>query len=132
VIRTQLLCTFTTKHKLDDTLKMISEMYDIVFSKIYVLENVDNDREMMCTYNIKSERNNNALSNTISIHRKKMSNTLYTINALNNIVSLLNDGKLDPNFLINWENYKNSLLVTDDDGLKQIHTKIFKIIELED
>ena len=34
---------------------------------------------------------------TISLHRKKATNTLYTINALNMLVAELNGGKLDQN-----------------------------------
>ena len=70
------------------------------------------------------------MRNTISIHRKKHTNTLYTINALNEIVSLLNDGVMDADFEVEWENYRNTLLVTDDEGLKKIKTKIFKIYEI--
>lgn len=129
--QTQLLCTFTLKTKLDETIEEIQNRYTIAFDKIYVLENKDNKREVMCTYNINSEVSNEPLPNTISIHRKKQTNTLYTINALNDIVVLLNDGVKDPNFIIEWENYRNSLLVTDEDGLKQINTKIYTIIELD-
>lgn len=130
-MRTQLLCTFTLKTKLDETIEAIQNRYTIAFDKVYVLENKDNKREVMCTYNINSEVSSEPLPNTISIHRKKQTNTLYTINALNDIVILLNDGVKDPNFIIEWENYRNSLLVTDEDGLKQINTKIYTIIELD-
>ena len=74
----------------------------------------------------------NRLPNTISLHRKKQTNTLYTINALNNLVQLLNDGEIDPTFPIEWENYRNMLLVTNDSGygLKKIKTKVDKIVKL--
>lgn len=128
----QLLCTFTKLKKLEKTIELITETYDIAFGKIYILENKDNKYELMCTYNIKTRNEpGRTVPNTISIHRKKNTNTLYTINALNNIVVLLNDGELDPNFQVDWNNYRNSLLVTDENGLKQINTKIFDIVELE-
>lgn len=128
--RTQLLCTFTLKTKIDDIVEEIQDTYTVAFNKVYVLENKDNKREVMCTYNINLDVKSDPLPNTISIHRKKQTNTLYTINALNDIVSSLNDGVIDPNFLIEWEDYKNSLLVTDEDGLKIINTKLYTIIEL--
>ena len=84
-MRTQLLATFTTKEHLDDTVNSIQEAYTIVFSKIYVLQNEDNTNELICTYNVDvgGGVDYNAVSGTISLHRKKHSNTLYTINALN-------------------------------------------------
>lgn len=128
--RTQLLCTFTLKTKIDEIVEEIQDTYSVAFNKVYVLENKDNKREVMCTYNINLDVKSKPLPNTISIHRKKQTNTLYTINALNDIVSSLNEGVIDPNFLIEWEDYKNSLLVTDEDGLKIINTKLYTIIEL--
>lgn len=129
-MKTSLLCTFTLKTKLDETIESIQNTYSIAFDKIYVLENKDNKREVMCTYNINLIDRSDQLPNTISIHRKKQTNTLYTINALNGIVSSLNNGVEDPTFIIDWEDYKNSILVTDEDGLKQINTKLYTIIEL--
>lgn len=137
--RTQLLCTFTLKTKIDETVEEIQNTYTVAFNKVYVLENKDNKREVMCTYNINLDLdivsdgrvNNKTLPNTISIHRKKQTNTLYTINALNTIVSSLNNGVIDSTFIIEWDDYKNSLLVTDEDGLKIINTKLYTIIELD-
>jgi DNA-directed RNA polymerase subunit L len=68
--------------------------------------------------------------NTILVHRKKESNTLYTINALNELIKKLNDGVVDVNYRINWQHYKNTILLTQHDELKQLRTKIYKIVEL--
>ena len=90
---------------------------------------MENDTELLCTYNVLSSelKEKSFLRNTISVHRNKTTNTLYTINAVNEIVLLLNDGEKNINFKINWENYKNMILVTNEDGLKKIPTKVFKI-----
>lgn len=64
------------------------------------------------------------------MHRNKNTNTLYTINAVNEVVLLLNDGERDNNFKINWEHYKNMLMVTNETGLKKIPTKVFKIVTI--
>ena len=132
-MKTQLLCTFTTKENLDDTVKNIIESYTIVFNKVYVLQNEDNIKELICTYNVDLSEgiDYNLVSGTISLHRKKHSNTLYTINALNETIKNLNNGVLDKNFMIPWENFKNMLLVTNSEGLNKINTRIYKIINIE-
>ena len=91
-MRTQLLATFTTKKDIDDTIKSITSAYEIVFDKVYVLQNEDDVNELICTYNIDSNKtvDFNDVKGTISLHRKKQTNTLYTINALNCIIKDLN------------------------------------------
>ena len=128
-MRTQLLCTFTTKTDLDTSVKNITNAYTIVFGKIYVLQNEDNTNELICTYNVDNENgvDYNVVEGTISLHRKKHSNTLYTINALNECIKNLNNGVLDEKFIIPWENFKNMLLITNSEGLNKINTRIYKI-----
>ena len=132
-MKTQLLCTFTTKKDIESTVSKIVSEYTIVFNKIYVLQNEDNINELICTYNVDvgSKVNYNAVSGTISLHRKKHSNTLYTINALNECIKNLNNGVLDSKFVVPWENFKNMLMVTNSDGLNKINTRIFKIIKID-
>ena len=69
-----------------------------------------------------------SVPDTISLHRKKQSNSLYTINALNELVKKLNNGVLDNSFPIPWENYRNRLLLTNDEGLYEIPTRVYSII----
>ncbi len=64
------------------------------------------------------------------VHRKKESNTLYSLNALNELVRTLNGGVEDRNFQINWNDYRNSILITQKGELKQLKTKIYKIVEI--
>ena len=131
-MKTQLLATFTTKIYLDGIVDKIKATYPIVFDKIYILQNEDNPKELICTYNVDMSNavDYNAIENTISLHRKKHTNTLYTINALNEVVMNMNNGVKDPNTIVPWENYKNSILVTNADGLNKINTRIFKIIKI--
>ena len=130
--KTQLLCTFSKRNKLDETIEEIKKTYVISFGRIFILENIDESKELLLTYNIESEKESGkTMRNTISIHRKKFTNTLYTINALNEIVSLLNDGKMDKNFEVDWKKFRNTLLVGDDEeGFKKIETKIFKMVDV--
>ena len=132
-MKTQLLATFTTKTDLDKTIENIKGAYTIAFSKIYVLQNENNINELICTYNVDLEAgaDYNDVKGTISLHRKKHSNTLYTINALNEVIANLNNGLIDSKFIVPWENFKNTLMVTNSDGLNKIPTRIYKIIKID-
>ena len=101
----KLFCTFSTEQNLDSTLTQIQDNVD--FGNI-----------------------SNFLENTILVHRKKESNTLYTINALNTLIKELNGGVADNTFRVNWPDFKNCILLTKGDELKRINTKLYKILEL--
>ena len=128
-LNNKLFCTFTKLEELDDLISRIKSKYSILYNKIFVLQVKDND-EYVCTYNIDQGNINDIPSNTILVHRKKESNTLYTINALNELIKKLNDGVVDTKFPIQWQHYKNTILLTQHDELRQLRTKIYKIIEL--
>ena len=129
-MKTQLLCTFTSKDGLQKTLQDIRETYVIVYNYIYILQNKSNLDELYVTYNINTEfKPPQPLEDTILIHRKKESNTLYTINALNQLVREENGGVLDKTFVIDWPKFKNSIILTNTEGTKRIQTRIFEVIE---
>ena len=130
MLMNKLFCSFTTKDALDERLQEINKEYKIMYGKIFVLESPDSD-EYMCTYNIELEGSSaKILGNTILLHRKKESNTLYTINALNTLIKSLNRGVLDTNFIINWPDYKNSVLLTQGEDLRKLNTSIYKIVNV--
>ena len=54
-MKTQLLCTFTTKAELQKVLQDIRETYVIVYNYIYILQNKANLDELYITYNINTE-----------------------------------------------------------------------------
>ena len=127
-MKTQLLCTFTRKSKLNEIVDIIVSCNDILYDKIYVFENKDDSNQLICTYNVEFIENyEENIIDTISLHRKKQSNTLYTINALNECIKNLNNGVMDEKFMVPWENFKNMLMVTNSEGLNKINTRIFKI-----
>tara|TARA_R110001632_G_scaffold63807_1_gene152161 strand:+ start:862 stop:1323 length:462 start_codon:yes stop_codon:yes gene_type:complete len=128
-LNNKLFCTFTTLDELDELIKSITSSYNIMYNKLFVLHVKSND-EYVCTYNIDQANVSELPKNTILVHRKKDSNTLYTINALNELIKKLNDGIVDTKFPINWKHYKNTILLTQHDELRQLKTKIHKIIEL--
>jgi len=124
----KLFCTFSSKEGLDDTLREINREYTILYKKIFVLASPESE-EYMCTYNIELQGGQTKiLPNTILLHRKKESNTLYTINALNTLIKKLNNGVLDTSYMINWNDYKNSILLTQGEDLKKLNTTIHKIV----
>jgi hypothetical protein len=129
-IMNKLFCTFSPKESLEDTLRDINREYTILYKKIFVLASLDSE-EYMCTYNIEIEGGQTKiLPNTILLHRKKESNTLYTINALNTLIKTLNNGVLDSTFPINWPDYKNSILLTQGEDMKRLNTTIHKIVAI--
>ena len=130
-MRTNLLCIFTTPREKRKTLDLIIDKYDILYNKIFLLKNVDNSNELMCTYNISVEENYTELENTILLHRKKQTNTLYTINALNALIQILNNGVLDTTYQLDWENYRNTMLLTNEEGLKRVQTEVEDIIYIK-
>jgi|TARA_R110000796_G_scaffold1667_4_gene6767 hypothetical protein len=125
----KLFCTFSTEQNLDSTLTQIQEKYKIIYNKIFILYAKSQD-EYICTYNVDFGNISNFLENTILVHRKKESNTLYTINALNTLIKELNGGVADNTFRVNWPDFKNCILLTKGDELKRINTKLYKILEL--
>ena len=131
-MKTQLLCTFTKRNKLNDAVDIIISCNDILYDKIYVFANQDDEHQLICTYNVEySEDFVENVQDTISLHRKKQSNTLYTINALNEVIRSKNNGILDKKFIVEWNDYRNTLLLTNDAGLFKIRTRIYSIIDVK-
>ena len=129
-MKTQLLCTFAIRSRIEDITRIIMECNDILYNKIYVFENLNDDSQLICTYNVSYEDGHLSedIPNTISLHRKKQTNTLYSINALNEVIRSLNNGVLDKKFPVPWEQYSNTLLLTNENGLNKIPTKLYRII----
>ena len=55
---------------------------------------------------------------------------MYTINALNRLITTENGGILDKSFQVNWDKYRNSVILTDGDGYKEMRTSLFRIIDV--
>ena len=125
----RLFATFTQLNAIEDLIDDLSSSYDIMYNKMFVLF-VKSTNEYVITYNVDQGNVNSIPANTILVHRKKESNTLYTINALNDLIKKLNGGAVDPNFKINWQHYKNCILLTQHGEVKQLNTKIYKIVDL--
>ncbi len=128
-LNNKLFCTFTDINNLDTLLNEVTSQYTIIYNKLFVLEVVDKN-EYVVTYNVEQGNIQTIPDNTILVHRKKESNTLYTINALNELIKKLNGGVVDTKYQINWQHYRNCILLTQHNELQQLNTKIHKIVEI--
>ena len=127
----RLYCTFTTADEYEEVANTIQTSYVILFDKLFVLESLDGEK-IMLTYNVDMGNSSTSgiIDNTILVHRKKQTNTLYTINALNEVIKSLNNGVLDKSFSVNWNDYRNCILLIQTEGFNRIDTKIKEIINL--
>ena len=66
------------------------------------------------------------------VHRKKLTNTLYTINALNYAVALQHDGKTGRDLKLAWDKYRNCQLLTSGNKLQVHPIEVIKIFKIED
>lgn len=112
-MKPQLLCTFTDNTNLLTCLKQINKTYSSEGVKVDIYTH---DSGVVCIYNVvdKTKR----IQDTISINKKKETNTYYSINALNALIIALNNGVLDKTYSVNWHNYVDSLLLANGNGYK--------------
>ena len=126
----QLLCTFSNSSQYTDALKEIPRQYTLIDNKIFIFANENNLRELYLTFNVEKREQINRYKGTISIHRKKQTNTLYTLNAMNKLIADENNGVFDKSFQLNWDLYKNSIILTNEIGVKIVSLKLFSISEI--
>ena len=127
-MRTQLLCTFTNESEFENIVDKILNEFELFSRKIFVLK-LDPSKELVISYNI-IPNSAKFLPSTIMVHRKKESNTMYTINALNRLIATENAGVLDKSYQVDWQKYRNSVILTDGDGYKIMKTSLFRIIDV--
>jgi hypothetical protein len=128
-VNNKLFCTFTALEDLETLISDLTRAYTIMYNKMFVLY-VKSTDEYVITYNVEQGNVEGIPMNTILVHRKKESNTLCSLNALNEVIKRLNNGVVDKNFRVDWQHYKNCILLTNHNELKQLNTKVYKIINL--
>src|SRR5512137_2754023 len=107
----QLLCTFSTESDFKKTTDEILKFYEVYSKRVFAFSNVKNPKEIFLTYNVLNmHRDAPKFPNTILIHRKKQTNTLYTLNAMNRLIEEEN-GHADKTYMVNWKLYENSLII---------------------
>jgi hypothetical protein len=125
----QLLCTFSNSKDFCKILEDIRKFYEVYNNRIFVFSNVKNPKEIYLTYNVLNmKRDASKFPNTILIHRKKQTNTIYTLNSMNRLIEEEN-GKRDPSYVLDWSLYENSLIITGDVSVRIIPLKIHSIVD---
>ena len=110
-MKPQLLCTFTTTNDIFSCVKTIRKAYE---SEGIHIDVYSTDTNVVCIYNVVDRTKR--IPDTISINKKKETNTYYSINALNALIISLNNGKLDKTYAINWHNYVDTMLLSAGNG----------------
>ena len=135
---TLLLATFCKARNVRITIDLIADSFEVVSGKVFVLQDESDRYKKILTYNIVKDQTvfSDVIKNTISLHRKKEVNSLYTLNALNEVVKIQNNGLLDSKFSVEWEDYRNTLLVTykEEDGeqkLRRINTRLISVVNID-
>ena len=125
----QLLCTFSTAMDFRKTVLEILSFYEIYNRRVFAFSNAQNPKEIFLTYNVLNmQRDAPKFPNTILIHRKKQTNTLYTLNAMNRLIEE-EHGSFDKTYQVNWQLYSNSLIITGDVSIRIVPLKIHSVVD---
>jgi hypothetical protein len=120
-----LLMSFSSEDEYKTHLQVIREIYR-PDSSLFVIQNRDNDNEIFITFNTEY---NFKTPGIIKIHKKRETNTLFSVDSVNEL-SMRTNGKIDKEWSPNWEEYRNSLLLMRDGELAVIPTRLREIIRL--
>lgn len=126
----RLFATFSVPDNLDTLVDILHTRYSVLSGRVFVLESTDTP-ELICTYGVDMNNlsDDGLLDNTILVHRNKEFNVLYSINALNALITDLN-GNIDHSYKVDWSGYKNSLLLTREGEFTKLRTKLKDILYL--
>ena len=130
-----LLGTFVTgdDEVVDEVVQKILNTFSLTNKYIFVLKNKDEENKTLLTFNAEQDREAFKKMNyfTLRLHRKKQSNTLYTINGLNLAIAADNNGETGKHLKLDWEKYKNTILLSYNRELKTINLDLDKILEVQ-
>lgn len=129
-MKTQLVCTFIKKYQIDETLDDIKNEFTVLSNKVFLLRSNEIMNELILSYNVLLDSHKEFLPGSILVHRKKETNTIYTINALNELIMNLNNGVLDKKYPIDWEKYQDTMLLKKPEGLKMLKIEVVRVYSL--
>ena len=111
----------------------IADNFELTNQYIFLLKNPSQPEKKILTYNAVTTPGNvmNTRLFTMRIHRKKSTNTLYTINALNLAVAAEHDGQTGRHLKLDWEKYTNNLLLVTSGRLVVHEIEVLKIFKIE-
>lgn len=100
------------------TLEYIQLLYNTSLhnNKIFIYNDTMYPNQKICIYSVQLDSYKMS-PNTIPIHRKTDTNTFYSINALNKLIMEINNGLLDTSYPIDWDLYKDTMIITKNDEL---------------
>jgi len=127
-VKSNLLCVFTTQRDVDGVVESIIETYELESNRIFVFSNEENPIQYYCTFNVVGEYQ--LSKSTISVHRKSESSTLYTINALNEIIKNVNNGIFEEGYRIDWDLFKNMLLIIRGGEVVRIPLRLERVVRV--
>jgi len=115
-VKRRMLCTFSDTNNVE---KLCDKLHNElnVESDIFIFS-TDKRHEKILTYVVGDLEQ--FPSRTIMIHRKGKTNTLYTINAINEIIKRRNNGILDTSMQLDWSLYQDTLLLFKNDEIIRV------------
>jgi hypothetical protein len=122
-----LLCTFAHRSETPIILDVIKSTYELDSKMLFIFSDVDSPEKYIFTYNVNGQYD--LTSNTILVHRKSETNTLYSLNALNVLIGKLNNGKPNRDYVIDWAPYSNSLVLLSNGELSRTRLRLEKVIK---
>jgi hypothetical protein len=120
-----LLMSFSNTEDYRNRLQEIREVFRPE-GGIFILENRFDENEIFITFNTEY---NFKIGGYIKINKKRDTNTLFTIDAVN-YLSMQENGEIVKDWIPNWNEFENCLLLIRDGELVVIPTKIKEIIRL--
>lgn len=126
-MKTQLVCTFSKKRETDNVIEEIKSNFSILNNKIFIFKSFEIKDDSILSYNIVMDSYKKFLPNSIMVHQKRETNTIYTINALNELIMNLNNGILDKKYPIEWERYRNCALLKNKEGFRVVKIFLVKV-----
>jgi hypothetical protein len=110
----------------------LADEVELTNKLVFLLEDVNDPDRKIITYNAIMDKGSSSVSPyfTMRVHRKKQTNTLYTINALNLAVAAQHDGATGKHLKLDWEKYRESLLLVVGGNLVTHQIKVIKIFEI--
>jgi hypothetical protein len=124
----------TSDEEIMQEVQAIADNLQLTNKFIFLFENKETPTKKILTYNAipeKGKRFNPRLF-TMRVHRKKQTNTLYTINALNLAIAKEHDGKTGRNLKLDWENYRESILLSVNRELEVQPIQVVQIFKIEE
>ena len=123
-----------TENEILEHVNFICNNLDLTNKFIFLLQHKDTPEKQILTYNALVEKGKPFHPHlyTMRLHRKKQTNTLYTINALNAAVAAQHEGNTGKDLKLNWDEYANSLLLTAGKNLQIYPIEVVKIFKIEE